>query len=484
MAREETLTDALQESVLATLIFDDKHGAIISAQVRSEHFDDVYRDIAAETLKYRQQYKKAPGRTHLDDLISVTLSKKGKDGRIKRILFGLAEMESGLNGEYIANEVQTFIRKQKIKRTILEAGQRYDQGGPDMITEVETLFQTTLHARAETMDPGIFLNSASVLSFLDEDESDRSVPFGIRPWDKLGIKLEAKELCLMIGPKGSGKTWFCVHAGKQGLLQGERVLHVTIENKQKSIAKRYMQSLFAVARNKVAVPITKLEIDRYGRFKGMEAGIELMPEMSFTDTNIRKKLRAKIKAHGGRLGRLVVKDFPTGYLTIPILTAYLDFLESSHNFVPTMLIVDYLDLMRIVGEYRFGIRANVEGLRGLFQARNLIGVCPTHGGRKTILAKKTTSKDVAEDISKVNAADKVITFSQTSEEKDRKLARLTLEHSRETEDDQTVIVSQNYATGQYVMDAALFPSRMDDYFKEVGLAANPTEDEQDQDVDE
>lgn len=466
----QPLTDTLQESILATLIFDEKWGAAIATQIRARDFDDPFREIAEKVLEYRKKYRKAPGRTHIDDLLSQLFSKKGRETRTKRILMGLAQMEKGLNGEYIANEVQTHIRKQKLKTALLEAGERFDQGGAELVPDVENIMQKALHFRTETLDAGTFLTGPGALSFLDVDESDRTVPFGIAPWDKAGIHMASKEMTLLIGPKGSGKTWFCVHAGKQGLLLGENVVHITIENKERSVAKRYVQSMFSMSRRRVPVQVTRLDVNRRHRFMGIKEGTELIPSLTLSDPNIKKKLRRKIRQHGGRLGRLVIKEFPTGYLSISQLEAYLDFLEMQYGFIATMCIVDYLDLMRITGDYRFGVRANTEGLRGLFQKRNLIGVCPTHGSRKTIHAKRTTSKDVAEDISKVNAADKVLTYSQTSEEKDRKLARLTLEHSRETEDDQTVILAQNYDIGQYVMDAALFPKEAGDYFKEVGLS--------------
>lgn len=138
------LGDALQESILATLIFDDQWGGLISEQVKAVHFDEVYRPIAEKVLAYRRKFKKPPGRTHLDDLLIDILGKGDRSNRTKRVLVGLSQMEKDLNGEYVSGQLRTFLRKQQLKAALLGAAERFDQGGEDIISDLETILRDAL----------------------------------------------------------------------------------------------------------------------------------------------------------------------------------------------------------------------------------------------------------------------------------------------------------------------------------------------------
>src|ERR1035441_7533933 len=97
---EDNLSPSLQESILAALVFDEKAGAVIAGQVLPRHFDDTYREIAEKVLGYRKRFGRPPGRAHLDDLFSKVLE-AGRTPRLRRMLFSLAELAEGLNGDYV-----------------------------------------------------------------------------------------------------------------------------------------------------------------------------------------------------------------------------------------------------------------------------------------------------------------------------------------------------------------------------------------------
>ncbi len=162
---------------------------------------------------------------------------------------------------------------------------------------------------------------------------------------------------------------------------------------------------------------------------------------------------------GTRLGRLVIKAFPSGTLTVSHLEAYLDYLEQEHKFQPNVLIVDYPDLMaQDAKNYRISLGRTFVDLRGMFVDRNIAGFCPTQGNRSSLRAEKVRSDMVSEDITKVNTADIVLTYSRTEEEEQRGLGRLYVAHARNARDGATVILTQSYATGQFVLDSALMQS--------------------------
>jgi len=65
---------------------------------------------------------------------------------------------------------------------------------------------------------------------------------------------------------------------------------------------------------------------------------------------------------------------------------------------------------------------------------------------------------VAEDKSKLDTSDTVITYSQTKAELRLGLARLYLEYSRTAQRDLTVLITQAYTTGQFAIQSALMQS--------------------------
>ena len=100
--------------------------------------------------------------------------------------------------------------------------------------------------------------------------------------------------------------------------------------------------------------------------------------------------------------------------------------------------------------------------------RNFALVAPTQGSRSTIGAKRVRSKDVAEDISKVNTADQTLTYSQTEAEKRLGLARLFVGHARGMEDGQEVVITQAYAIGQFVLESEFMSSAYWEKMKDEG----------------
>jgi hypothetical protein len=464
MPRDEIPT-SLQESILAALLFNEKAGAAVAAQVTPALFDESYREIAERALGYRRRYGKPPGLTHLDDLFGKLLS-PGRAPRLRRAVFELAELAEGLNGDYVVARTQEFIRDQKLKTALVEANGRYEQGGENRTEEVENILSAALRYRSTTLGAGTFLSDTKrSLKFFDRGAT--GISFGIPIFDQMGLVLAPKEQTLLIGPKGSGKTWSCVHVGAQGLLQRQRVLHLSLEMDEPYVTARYYQKLFAAARRPDKFDKTILEFDRMGRLAGFRTR-KTTPRWDFSSSTAKRELLKRVQRWGTRLDRLVVKYFPSGQLTMSQLEGYLDYLEAQHNFVPTLLIVDYPDLMKQDSkDLRISLGQTFVNLRGIAGDRNMALFTPTQGGRLTIGAKRTRSKDVTEDISKVFTADTTITYQRTEAEKRMGLARLSVEHSRGTSDGSTIIITQSYSTGQWVLQSSLMQDAYWQRMKEV-----------------
>jgi hypothetical protein len=757
----DVLPPSLQESILAALIFDERAGAAIAAQVTPRYFDETYHEIAERVLEYRRKYGRGPGVAHLDDLFDKQLQENNRPSRVRRLLTSLAGLAPEINADYVVSRTQHYVREQQLKAALVEANARWEQGGEARTSDIEGILHAALRFRAHTLDAGTFLNDIDKsLRFLDRTTED-GVSFGIKEFDQARLALHAKEMTLYIAPKGclvgetlvdcprnlrtypkgvpiqnlvgtqfltyswdfklntlvlsrvldvwksgrkpvyrvelsafpngaqrigrkgsgsrsgqylppqelvgtydhlvllcdntwkklgelksgdslkslyrsnadgrgyinlrwskreptvqtwshpwdialkipvinyslrspisehqfvcgavtgfrqvgadvhhkdhnnknnspenllwlnghehksyhtrqrnlagtagwkvtgkhprgmegkrhstktkdlqrlraqqitagrqrnakghfsevnhkvlsveylgvcdvydmevegtenfvangvfvhnSGKTWAAVHVGKQALLARKRVLHITNEVSEELTTQRYFQALFTIATSPAPYLRARLELDDdLNKLIGLPVR-KLLPKRNFASPDVRKELRRLITPWGTRFGRLVVKEFPSGTLTVPHLEAYLDYLEQEHKFQPNVLIIDYPDLMaQDSSNYRISLGRTFVDVRGILVDRKMAGFFPTQGNRSSLKAEKVRSDMVSEDISKINTADIVLTYSRTEGEKERGLARLHVAHARNNSDAITVILTQSYATGQYVLES-------------------------------
>lgn len=466
MADEEQLSAALQVLVLAALCFDKGHGAAIAAQVRSEHFDGVWRDFVARVLAYRKRHGKPPGKGQIKDIADQVAFGKNNSLLKNRLLPDLIAESEGLNAEYIATRVSDFVRRQTLKRAIVEASDRYAQDDDKLVPDVERIMHRALRARQQTMSAGIFLDDLDAIQFVNQHED--VISLGIPELDALQIGLIPKQLLLFLGPKGSGKTWFCCHCGVKALLQRQKVVHYSLEMHEAEVIPRYYQNLFGVAMTPDRYVRTAFELDELNRVVDIKTR-SVKPKLDFRQDNIKKILKSKIKAFGSRFGGLVVKSFPTSSLTISQLAGHLDYLEEVEHFIPNVVIIDYPKLMYADRkQLRIDIGQNIEELRGLASARNFAIVAPHQGTRATIGAKRVRSSQAGEDISVVQTADTVIAISRTESEERLGLARLSIEHSRRSRSKQEILITQAYDIGQFVTSSTLMQNNYWEVLRKYG----------------
>lgn len=314
----DLLTPSLQESILAILIFEERAGAIIAAQVSPKYFDETFREIAERVLDYRRKYGRGPGLIHLDDLFDKKLGDNNRPTRTRRMLTQLAALSTELNVDYIVSQTQTFIREQQIKTALVAANARWEQGGEKVAPDIEGILHNALRFRTQTLDAGTFFNELNKsLRFFDRSQDD-GVPFGIDELDRVKLALRPKELTLYIGPKGTGKSMMAVHIGKQAFKARKRIVHISCEMSEEIVLQRYCQSFFAAATRPGSFVRTVLDFDDnndeddFKKLLGFRTN-KVFPDWNFTLPEARKELRSRMAAWGTRLHRLVIKEFHPGH---------------------------------------------------------------------------------------------------------------------------------------------------------------------------
>jgi len=446
---------------------DEDKGGIAANLVDTDLFEPPYDDIAKRAIAYRRKFKKAPGQAHIDDLFDHVLSnpKNKRKTLYQHVLSAMLELSKNLNADFILSRVSDFTEEQSLKAAIYESAERFERGGEDTKADVRVILDKAMRLRPQTLDTGMFLSDQASVEYLTRSlTADFYLDIG--PLDQKHVGLVRKETFSFLAPPGTGKTWSCIHAGVKALQQGAKVAHASLEMQNERVMPRYLQRLFAIAKDSEKYRRTEFETDELGRVTGLPAKF-FKPKLLMEQDNIERIVRRKMSALGSRLDRLVVKSFPTGSLTMNGLRAWLDGLERTHQFIPDVLILDYPKLMHLdrKQDLRIGLGLMMEELRGLGVERNFAGYYPLQSNREGSRSRILKGDQVGEDYSLIQTTDNLITYNQTEAEKELGLARLYVAKARNNADGFSILITQDYNTGQFVRSSARMPTDYERMFK-------------------
>jgi replicative DNA helicase len=444
----------LQENLLVLLSFDEERAPIIRNSIDVSLYGGQYRIIAARIYDYIDRYKKPP-KDHLPDILDDKLNGENprEAGLYEDIITSIHEAREGINTEYVMSQLATFNRRQSLRTVAVELAKALQRDTEESLEEADKLIEKAKHKSMDLFDPGLRLDDKKhALDFLNLN--DTCFPTGIVELDKRGFGPTRKEYWQLIANTKKGKSWALTHLAKMAIIHRLRVVHITLELSQDRTAQRYFQAFFSISKRREKFNVTRFEKDELGRISGLTPQT-LNPALAFEDKNIRKKLEQKIDEFGPRhLNNIFIKEFPTGQLTLNQLEAYLSNLEVSERFIPDLLIIDYPDLMKTdKNNLRGSLDEIVKGLRGLAVQRNMAVAAVSQTSRGSANAKEENIDKVSEAFTKIQHADTTITYSQTKAEKELGLARLSVGAGRNDDSNLTIVVSQNYGTGNFVIDS-------------------------------
>lgn len=466
---DDKISGALQENILTLLCHDDASALMIRAAVTPHLFESaVFREVAGHAIDFIDQFGESI-KDHLPD--SLELIMKGEDTRkanaFTKLLDNMYLAKEGMNAPYVISQLNKFVRQQTLKSAVIKAVEAIEAG---RIDDAEVAIQKGLNTQLASFTLGTQIsNPTESLKFLDIIESP--ILTGIDELDKRGVGPMRGELLTFMAPSGMGKTWALMHFGKWALLQRMTVVHITLEMSEARCSQRYLQSFFAVSKREAEVMIPGFRKGRDGAMEDMF--YDKVHRLTLEDPDIRTKLQSKITREFRRRAPLIIKQFPTGSLTMSQLTAYLDGLERYHKIIPDMLVLDYPDLMAVDAKnLRTDLGELMKNIRGLCVERNMAGVVASQTNRESTNAKLVRASHASEDFSKVAISDTVLTYTQTLQEKKMGLARLFVDKSRNEEGKFIALITQSYGIGQFALDSAFMPE--EDYWSYLGRGSNDT----------
>jgi hypothetical protein len=453
MIENSNLSNFMQENLLCLLAYDEVSIPLIQSNVKPEMFDSsFYREIATQAINFWNSYHNPIG-DHLPDSLEH-IWQSGDEKKIeiyKKILQSIFESKDSVNRDYVLDNLKKFVRLQDLKLGIKDAIILMQKGD---VEGAEARLERSRGKRLELFDPGTMfgVDMARTFSFVESIE-ESLILTGIKGLDDIECVPATKELYTMVAKSGGGKSWALVHLGKFAMMQRKSVLHITLELSEERLKARYFQTLFGLGSrsDRISQSIPIFKTDELGRLTSLD--FSTMGKVDcLDDANIIALLKEKLN----RIykPKLIIKEFPSGSLTIEGLRAYIENLQTYKGFTPDIILLDYLDLMYMDQDrMRIDLGRTAVDLRGMADEYNtaMVTVAQTNrGGEGTQLL---TRKHLAEDFSKVRVSDNLITFNQTPQEEEYGLARIFVDKARNTKGNDIFLISQNLSCGQYCIDS-------------------------------
>ena len=291
--------------------------------------------------------------------------------------------------DWLVDKTSEWLQSRSYYEAIFEAVEKYEKGDLD-----GNLPDKINNALAISFDTNIGMEFSDAENRWDcYTSSEEKIPFLLNEFNEItkgGISRKTLS-CFMSSRSGGFKSGTMCSLASDYLRQGYNVLYVTLEMAEDKILERIDANLLDV------------NIDDLVSL-GKEQFISKV-------TQIEKKTQ----------GRLVVKQFPTSMCHVGHIRYLLKELKLKKNFVPTIIFIDYLNLMisnRIKGHGATHeiVKAISEDLRGLAVESNTIMFSAVQSNRSGFTSGADLDMDnISESFASIFVMDLLLGLISTEE---------------------------------------------------------------------
>lgn len=388
-----------QEKIFQGLLTDHPWATQMSEVMKATYFDLRYLAFLTDKyFKYHEKYKTFPTLSLLVSIIKDELREQNNAMLKEQIVEYLGRMRSSPDmGDiaYVKDKALDFCRKQALREALeksveLISGDKYDA--------VVDLMKKAVSVGLPTSVGHDFFEDAEA-RFVKINR--QACPTGLEALDEktvLNGGLGRGELGVVAANTGVGKSHFLVSIGAEALRRGKNVVHYTFELTETAVGIRYDSHLTGIPSNEIQ--------------DSKEEVLEKYKEME--------------------LGKLIIKEYPTGAATVNTIRNHLEKL-SLKGFTPNMLLIDYADIMRSTREYdalRLELKLIYEELRNLAMEKNIPIWTASQANRDSSNSDVVGLENMSESYGKAMVADVVISLSRKPAEKATGIGRLFVAKNR------------------------------------------------------
>lgn len=368
-----------QTLLLSYLVSSNELFVKVSPILQSKYFDPRLKNTISFVQRYYDEYKAAPNPEQIK--AETNLEIQLKDSLTRQEL------------KYAEAEIETFCQEKAIEHAIMMAPALLADGKKgDIQTMLRDALTISLHRDIGLdyfQDPegrlkSLCLNNAPIPTrFLKLDEY-------------LGGGIARKELIIVAGIPGGGKSLTLANLAKNLMSQGLNGVYITLELAQEVVAKRFDSMFSGLSQQEILKNITQTTIE--------------------------------INKSSDNHGRLFIKRMRESSTNANHIRAYLKEFEIVNGFTPDFIVVDYMDLMcsvqSISAENTFSRDKFIsEELRSIADDLNLVMLTASQLNRGAQQldnpSDDLSQAHIAGGISKANTADTFMAIIQTPQMKAR-----------------------------------------------------------------
>jgi replicative DNA helicase len=378
----------IDDIILSQLLRNEHFSKVATPHIQTEYFEADRHQIVHHLISdYSKKYRILPSRNVLlSELENKNLPEKIYQDAVTTIK-SISSTDDVYDDEWLLEKTEQFCKDRALSNALLEAVNKSESEDRGEIPEI--------------------LKKALSISFDNHighdyfNDAEERHEFYSRKLNKIAYDLELLNLitqggvlrktlnCLLAGT-GVGKSMALCHFAASYIAQGYNVLYVTMEMAEEEISKRIDANLFDIDINHIA------DIGH--------------------DDFMRKINSLQSKIHG----KLIIKEYPTSTAHVGHIRHLLSELKLKKNFIPDVLIVDYVNIMSSFrhksnkGMYEY-VKSIGEELRGLCVEYNMVGWTATQVNRDGLKSNDFDMTETSESMGLVHALDLFLAIIATEE---------------------------------------------------------------------
>ena len=387
------ITNEIPTQVLNHLINDEQYCRRVIPFLKKEYFEGEHKVVFDLVVTFVNQHNKIPSGKVLELELKKVNAPEDVLNRTQTLINELKQ-KSDIDIDYLINESEKWCKDRAVYNAIMDSIQIID--GKDPERNDGAIPNILSDALGVSFDPNIghdyIDNSDDRFTFYNTKET--RIPFDLDYLNKITKGgLPNKTLNIAMAGTGVGKSLFMWHCAAANLELGKNVLYITMEMAEERIAER-------IDANLMDLPIQQLES---------------LPKNVF-DSKIEKIAK-------GAVGKLIVKEYPTGAAHTGHFRALLNELKLKKNFKPDIIYLDYLNICassRVKGlggsinTYSY-VKSIAEELRGLAVEFNLPIMSATQTTRSGYSNTDVGLEDTSESFGLPATADLMFALISTEE---------------------------------------------------------------------
>ncbi len=381
----------IETLILRNLMLNEDYTRSVIPHLRTIYFEEPHRAVFNEIVSFVNKFNKLPS----GDALSIELKNNSRIGEDSLALIPeITKADTEQTQEWLIEKTEKWCQDRAIYLAIM-----------DSINIIEGKHETLdKNALPQVLAEALGVNFDLRVGHDYVDDSDARYDFYHRQEEHLPFDLEKfntitkgglvkKSLNVALAGTGVGKSLFMCHIAAGALTQMKNVLYITMEMAEERVAER-------IDANLMNVPLDQLE--------------NLSKDM------FDKKMH-KLTDKG--VGKLIVKEYPTGAASSVHFRSLLKELKIKRDFTPDLICIDYLNIcassrMKSMGgaiNSYIMVKAIAEELRGLAVEYNLPIVTATQTTRSGFASSDVGLEDTSESFGLPATADLMFALISTEE---------------------------------------------------------------------